>query len=167
MREDDFLRDASEGQVMSEINVVPFIDIMLVLLIIFMVTAPLMLGGIKVNLPKNAGEAIPRPDMPVIVSLDADSKLHVDRREISPEERHALFRQLARASSKGEVFVRGDGSVQYARMVELMGELGQAGFTRVVLVTELRPRSGSADRKTEARGNEHPADAPPHIQADK
>lgn len=121
----------------ADINVTPFIDIMLVLLIIFMVTAPLMLGGVHINLPKSGGTTMARPDKPMIVSLDAESRIFVDKDEVTGVDRHEYFKKLARESETGEVYVRGDGEVKYARMMELMGELGQAGFARVTLVTSV------------------------------
>ena len=123
---------------MSEINVTPFIDIMLVLLIIFMVTAPLMLGGVHVNLPKAGGNPMPRPANPVIVSLDAGSRVFLDKEEVPLAGRHELFQRLARESASGEVYLRGDGEVKYGRMMELMAELGQAGFAQVTLVTDIK-----------------------------
>ena len=122
---------------LSEINVVPFIDIMLVLLIIFMVTAPLMLGGVHINLPKTAGQPMARPERPLVVSLDAESRVFVEKEEVAAENRREHFKNLARESDGGEVYVRGDGEVKYARMMELMAELGQAGFARVTLVTSV------------------------------
>lgn len=122
----------------SDINVTPFIDIMLVLLIIFMVTAPLMLGGVHVNLPKAGGDPMPRPENPTIVSLDANSRIYLDKEELPTSGYQTRFQRLARESATGEVFVRGDGEVKYGRMMELMAELGQAGFARVTLVTDIR-----------------------------
>jgi biopolymer transport protein ExbD len=122
----------------SDINVIPFIDIMLVLLVIFMVTAPLMLGGVHVNLPKSGGDPMPRPEQPLIVSLDAEARVFVDKDEVPLEGRHEHFNKLALESETGEVYVRGDGQVPYARMMELMAGLGQAGFARGTLVTDVR-----------------------------
>ena len=122
----------------SDINVIPFIDIMLVLLVIFMVTAPLMLGGVHVNLPKSGGDPMPRPEQPLIVSLDAEARVFVDKDEVPLEGRHEHFNKWALESETGEVYVRGDGQVPYARMMELMADLGQAGFARVTLVTDVR-----------------------------
>ena len=136
---------AGEMAPVSEINVVPFIDIMLVLLIIFMVTAPLMLGGVNVNLPKTTGQPMPRPDQPLIISLDAESRVFVDKEEVAAESRREHFKRLARGSA--EVYVRGDGEVKYARVMELIAELGQAGFARVTLVTSVtgdQPRGDEA-----------------------
>ena len=121
----------------ADINVTPFIDIMLVLLIIFMVTAPLMLGGVHINLPKSGGTPMPRPDRPLVVSLNAENRVFVGKEEVITAERHEYFKQLARDSESGEVYVRGDGEIKYGRMMELMGALGQAGFARVTLVTSV------------------------------
>ena len=132
---------------MAEINVIPFIDIMLVLLIIFMVTAPLMLGGVKINLPKTAGQPMPRPEQPLIVSLDADSRVFVEKEELAAEGRREHFKKFAEESASGEVYVRGDGEVKYARMMELMAELGQAGFARVTLVTSVTGEQPKAAEK--------------------
>jgi biopolymer transport protein ExbD len=134
----DIIPGLDEVGPISDINVIPFIDIMLVLLVIFMVTAPLMLGGVPVNLPKSGGDPMPRPEQPLIVSLDAEARVFVDKDEVTPEGRREHFNKLALESETGEVYVRGDGQVPYARMMELMAELGQAGFARVTLVTDVR-----------------------------
>jgi biopolymer transport protein ExbD len=134
---------------MADINVTPFIDIMLVLLIIFMVTAPLMLGGVHVNLPKSGGEPMPRPDKPLIVSLDVEGRVFVGQEEVTDPDRREYFKELARESETGEIYVRGDGEVKYGRMMELMGELGQAGFARVALVNKA---SGEAAKPGEEAG---------------
>ncbi|MDR0882191.1 MAG: biopolymer transporter ExbD [Candidatus Adiutrix sp.] len=137
--EKEFLAGSDDLGPMADINVTPFIDIMLVLLIIFMVTAPLMLGGVPINLPKSLGPALLRPEEPLVVSLDAASRIFVEKKEVTAPARLEFFKRLARESATGEVYVRGDGEVKYARMMELMGELGQAGFARVTLVTSPRP----------------------------
>jgi biopolymer transport protein ExbD len=152
--EKELIDGAEDFGAISDINVTPFIDIMLVLLIIFMVTAPLMLGGVHVNLPKSGGDPMPRPEKPAIVSLDAQSRVYLDKEELPLAGRQEKFRELARESASGEVFVRGDQEVKYGRMMDLMAELGQAGFARVTLVTDIRLRPEAAER-TDA------AEAPP------
>ena len=144
-----------EPEVISDINITPFIDIMLVLLIIFMVAAPLMMGGVHVNLPKTDGSPMPRPVSPVIVSIDAEYRIFVDKEELQSTDRHAFFQELAKASETGEVYVRGDGEVKYAKMMELMSELGQAGFSRVTLVTNV---SGNSESSGPAKATSHPGD---------
>jgi biopolymer transport protein ExbD len=138
-RTPELIHGSGEAGSISDINVTPFIDVMLVLLIIFMVTAPLMMGGVKINLPKTSNMPMPRPEHPLIVSLDADSQVFVDKDLVAEAMRRDTFRRLALESESGEVFVRGDGEVKYARMMELMSDLGQAGFSRVTLVTSVQP----------------------------
>jgi len=142
----------------ADINVTPFIDIMLVLLIIFMVTAPLMLGGVHINLPKSGGTPMPRPDKPLVVSLNAENRIFVDKEEVINVARHEYFKQLARDSESGEVYVRGDGEIKYGRMMELMGALGQAGFARVTLVTSVT--NEAADSSDALPGQQAPESAP-------
>jgi biopolymer transport protein ExbD len=129
---------------MSDINVTPFIDVMLVLLIIFMVTAPLMMGGVKINLPKTTGLAMERPAKPLIISLDMDNQVYVDKEMVTEASRPSVFKRLAIESESGEVYVRGDGEVKYGKMMELMSELGEAGFARVTLVTNVLPNAGQS-----------------------
>ncbi|MDR0620350.1 MAG: biopolymer transporter ExbD [Deltaproteobacteria bacterium] len=156
--------DDSDGiSSISDINVTPFIDVMLVLLIIFMVTAPLMMGGVKINLPKTSGMAMERPDKPLIISLDAESKVFVDKEPIDDSQRTTKFKTLALESETGEVFVRGDGEVKYAKMMELMSELGQAGFARVTLVTNVLPPT--ADGQAPADPGSPSATAPGDLAA--
>ncbi|MDR1395447.1 MAG: biopolymer transporter ExbD [Deltaproteobacteria bacterium] len=150
-----------EVQPLSDINVTPFIDIMLVLLIIFMVTAPLMLGGVHLNLPKTGGEPMPRPESPIIVSLDAENRVFADHEEVPYDRRREVFQELARSSENGEVFVRGDGMVRYQMMMDLMAALGQAGFARVTLVTDIRSggEAGTPGQADPAASGQ-PADLP-------
>ncbi|MDR2353280.1 MAG: biopolymer transporter ExbD [Deltaproteobacteria bacterium] len=152
---EDLIPGQTEVHAISDINVTPFIDVMLVLLIIFMVTAPLMMGGVKINLPRTSGTPMPRPENPLIVSLDAENMAYVDKEPIPLENRQVKFRELAIASESGEVFVRGDGEIKYGRMMDLMTELGHAGFARVTLVTNVQ--SGSAPALP---GNEESLSAP-------
>ena len=137
---------------MSEINVTPFIDIMLVLLIIFMVTAPLMMGGVQVNLPKSDSSPMAQPKKPLVVSLDAENRIFIDKEEVLEPDRHQQFQQLARTSENGEVFVKGDGAVRYSQMMDLMSSLGQAGFARVTLVTDVRQGASDSPDQAQAGG---------------
>ncbi|MDR2140943.1 MAG: biopolymer transporter ExbD [Deltaproteobacteria bacterium] len=154
----ELIHGSGDVGTISDINVTPFIDVMLVLLIIFMVTAPLMMGGVKINLPKTSGNPMPRPQNPIIVSLDAESRVFVDKEEVTTAGRPDFFRKMALESESGEVFVRGDGEVKYSRMMDLMSELGQAGFARVTLVTSVQPTNVPAP--TEATGSSPTGNAP-------
>ncbi|MDR2200105.1 MAG: ExbD/TolR family protein [Deltaproteobacteria bacterium] len=145
---DELIPGQSDLKSISDINVTPFIDVMLVLLIIFMVTAPLMMGGVRINLPKTGGTPLPRPEDPIIVSLDSQSQIFVDKDLVPVDSRMDVFKKLALESESGEVFVRGDGDIKYSQMMNLMAELGQAGFARVTLVTNVQ--SGSPPERADA-----------------
>jgi biopolymer transport protein ExbD len=106
-----------------------------------MVTVPLMLGGVHVNLPRAQGERMNTQESPLIVTLDADNRVYVDEVMIPEDQYHATFQDLARKSENGEVFLRGDGEIKYARIMDLMADLGRAGFSKVVLVAELDEKS--------------------------
>ncbi len=120
----------------AEINVTPFIDVMLVLLIIFMVAAPLMTAGVPVQLPKTAAQAVSQPRQPVVVSVDRDGRLFLRADEIAPADMPARLAALAKEDPETVVYVRGDQSLSYGRVMELMGQVSRAGFTRVSLMAE-------------------------------
>ncbi len=127
---------------MSDINVVPYIDVMLVLLIIFMITAPLVTQGVKVELPRAASEPIPPDDNePVIVTVDRDGNYYVNYGEAKdkPIAGPALVERLStllKQKPKTPVFIEGDAEVAYKRVVELMSLLQGAGVDGVGLITE-------------------------------
>lgn len=122
---------------MAEINVTPFVDVMLVLLIIFMVTAPLLVAGVPINLPDSRAKALDQGDKPVQISLDATGKLYIDEAEIS---RTDLPQRLADIAAKGgaqspQVYLRADRQLDYGEVMAVMGEINRAGLNRVALVT--------------------------------
>ena len=130
---------------MSEINVVPYIDVMLVLLIIFMVTAPLLTQGVKVELPQAAAEAIDPADLrdrpPIVLSVDRDGRLYLNQgaapeRSLADDMLEARVAALLRRTPGVPVFVKGDRAVPYGRVVEAMTLLQRAGATRVGFITE-------------------------------
>ena len=124
---------------MAEINVTPMVDVMLVLLIIFMVTAPLLVAGVPVNLPDARSKALDQDAKPVQISLDGEGRVFVNDAEIaSAALPDTLTRIAARVTpdSKGpQVFLRADRALDYGRVMRVMGELSRAGLTRVALVT--------------------------------
>jgi biopolymer transport protein TolR len=123
---------------MAEINVTPMVDVMLVLLIIFMVTAPLLVAGVPVNLPDARSKALDQDAKPVQMSIDASGKIFVNDAEIVAA---ALPDELTRIAARQvggqppQVFLRADRSLDYGRVMGVMGELSRAGLTRVALVT--------------------------------
>lgn len=131
---------------MSEINVTPLVDVMLVLLIIFMVTAPLLKAGVPVNLPESKAKALGDEKDQVTLSMARDGRVYLDDTEVAPVELSDRLAALPRTEA-GEpplVTLRADRSLDYGRIMEVMGELNQAGFNSISLITlasgEARPR---------------------------
>jgi biopolymer transport protein TolR len=123
---------------MAEINVTPFVDVMLVLLIVFMVTAPLLTVGVPVDLPKTKAQPLGQDREPLSVSVRKDGNIYLQN---TPIEEDVLVARLEAISKNGydqRIFVRGDKSVDYGRVMEVMGLLNAAGFTHIGLVTDVR-----------------------------
>lgn len=120
---------------MAEINVTPMVDVMLVLLIIFMVTAPLLVAGVPVNLPDSRAGALDQDQEPVQVSLDAEGKIFVNEAEVPARALPQTLATFAARSEKPQVFLRADRSLDYGRVMRVMGELNRAGLNRVSMVT--------------------------------
>ena len=126
---------------MSEINVTPFVDVMLVLLIVFMVTAPLLTAGVPIDLPQTRARLLGQDREPLAVSIDNAGKVFLQNTEIQVDE---LVPKLMAISENGyaqRIFVRGDRTVDYGKVMEVMGLLNSAGFTRIGLVTESQRRA--------------------------
>ena len=130
-------RGRRRSQPMSEINVTPFVDVMLVLLIIFMVAAPLLTVGVPLELPKTAAQAVPaEPEEPLSVSVTTDAPIVVMTTEVPEEELVTRLRAVAEERQSDKIYLRADGAIPYARIMEVMGALNAAGFNNIVLVTE-------------------------------
>ena len=122
---------------MAEINVVPYIDVMLVLLVIFMVTAPLLTPGVKVDLPQAAASAVDNPDREtLVVTVDRKGKLFLDEREIGSEALQAKVAAILRVRPQTPVLIRGDRQAAYNDVVQTMVLLQAAGAPSVGLVTQ-------------------------------
>ena len=125
------------GAAMSEINVTPFVDVMLVLLIIFMVAAPLMTVGVPIKLPETAANAMPTEDEePLTITLTADGLLLLNSTEMAEDELIPKLSAVAAERSSKKVFVRADGAVPYEKVAQLMGALNAGGFNDIGLVTD-------------------------------
>jgi biopolymer transport protein TolR len=126
--------------VMSEINVTPMVDVMLVLLIIFMVSAPLLTVGVPIDLPQTQATSLDQADKePLAVSVDSSGKIFLQNSEIPLEELVPKLTAIAQArgGSDERIYVRGDKTVNYGTMMQIMGRLNSAGFRKVALVTEV------------------------------
>ncbi len=135
-------RRHSRYQPMSEINVTPFVDVMLVLLVVFMVTAPLLTVGVQVDLPKAKAQPISQAEEPLVISIDAEGVVFIQ--DTSVELENLVPRLVAITQNKPDtrIYLRGDRSIDYGRVMEVMGRVNSAGFTRVALVAELPDESG-------------------------
>ena len=123
---------------MSEINVTPLVDVMLVLLIIFMVTAPLLVAGVPVDLPKNRAQPLDQQSKPIQLSIDAKGAIFIDDAPVTPAALPARLAQIAAQPEPPEgrrIYLRADKGLDYGQVMQVMGELNRAGLNRVALVS--------------------------------
>ena len=123
-------------QPLAEINVTPMVDVMLVLLVIFMVTAPLLTVGVPLDLPKTAAAAITDPKPPVILSLTRVGEVYIGDDRIEPGDLAKRLAGLAAEDPTRIVYVRGDQTISYTQLMEALGLVNRAGFSKVTLVAE-------------------------------
>ena len=125
--------------VMSDINVTPFVDVMLVLLIVFMVSAPLLTVGVPLDLPQSQAKSLDQDSKPLTVSVNVKGQVFLQDSEIKIDELVAKLKAVtdARGGADERIYVRGDKKVDYGTMMQVMGRLSAAGYHRVALVTEV------------------------------
>ncbi len=130
-------RRRGRARPMSEINVTPFVDVMLVLLIIFMVAAPLLTVGVPVELPRTAAQALPTEQQePLTVTMTADGLILIQTSEVDEAELIPRLMAVAAERRDDKVYLRADGSIPYARVAQVMGALNAGGFRNIGLVTD-------------------------------
>lgn len=130
-------RGRGRSRPMAEINVTPFVDVMLVLLIIFMVAAPLMVVGVPVELPKTAASALAaEQEEPLTVTVTAEGVVMIQTTEVARDELIARLRAIAAEREGSRIFLRADGAVPYAEVMQIMGALNRGGFANIGLVTD-------------------------------
>jgi biopolymer transport protein TolR len=161
-------RRAGRYRPMAEINVTPLVDVMLVLLIIFMVAAPLMTVGVPVDLPKTQASALNQENEPITITVNAE-KIYLQETEVQIDGLVPQLQAIAGAQQAGQerrIFVRGDRATSYGRVMEVMGTVSAGGFTRVALLAEQPTRtSGAASARPPAAapsGARPPQSAPPN-----
>ena len=123
---------------MAAINVTPFVDVMLVLLIIFMVTAPLLVTGVPIELPESRANTLEQPQEPIEIAIDQSGTTFIDGTQVAPSELPARLEEIAGAQDAAkprQIMLRGDTSISYGQMMRVMGELNRAGLNSVSLVT--------------------------------
>jgi biopolymer transport protein TolR len=126
----------NENDTMSEINVTPFVDVMLVLLVIFMITAPMMTQGMMVQLPKADANSLPQSEKQLHLSITEDGQFYINKEPLSSEKMKSKLIALAQVSPDRDVLINADGSVVYQKVAELMSMATQAGFTKIGMITE-------------------------------
>ena len=136
-------RRGSRMQPMSEINVTPLVDVMLVLLIVFMVAAPLLTVGVPVDLPQTRSEPLQGDDEPLTITVQGDGRVYLQETVVEPEELIARLLAIGENGYEERIYVRADAAVEYGQVMKVMGRISSAGFSRVGLVTETPPQSQS------------------------
>jgi biopolymer transport protein TolR len=128
---------------MSDINVTPFVDVMLVLLIIFMVTAPLLTAGVPIQLPKTdaSAEGDAGPKELLTISVERDGRIHLQETEITLDELVPKLSAIAKTGARETIYIRGDARANYGALMQVMGKINTAGFQRISLVTDLKEPS--------------------------
>ena len=127
----------SNHRLMSEINVTPFVDVMLVLLIIFMVAAPLLTVGVEINLPKTSANALPtEKEQPLTISITKEKELYLQETKIEFSELIPKLKQISKQREDDRIFLRADGGNNYSTIMEIMGALNSSNFSNISLVTE-------------------------------
>ena len=121
---------------MSEINVTPFVDVMLVLLIIFMVTAPLLTVGVQVDLPESAADSLPDDQEPLTLSINSKGEIYIQEHQVTYQKMIPKLLAIAKNRTDTRIYVRGDKHINYGIVLEVMGTLSGAGFSKVVLISE-------------------------------
>ena len=145
---------------LAEINVTPMVDVMLVLLIIFMVTAPLMTSAVPVDLPKTNARPVSSDSEPLTVSINAEGKIYLQDAEMQLADLVPKLQAIAQNNAERRIFVRGDRALAYGRIMEVMGTIAQGGFTKVALLAEQQGGAPTQARPAGGAPNATPG-APP------
>jgi TolR protein len=134
--------EEAEYRPISEINITPMVDVMLVLLIIFMVTAPLLVAGVPVELPSTSAAKVSQPKKPMIVSLASDGSIYIRDDQVTADTLIPRLKALRQAEGDTVVYVRGDKNRPYGEVMEILGRVGQSGYARVSLLSQ--PKTNGA-----------------------
>ena len=132
-------RAGSGFRPMSEINVTPFVDVILVLLIVFMVAAPLLTAGVPVDLPSSKAKPINDEDnKPIEITLSKDDKIFIGQSEVEPGRLITMLTAMTEGQQDRRIYIRGDQSLEYGRIMEILGAVNGAGFNKVALISEAK-----------------------------
>ena len=131
-----FQFNRSSKEPMSEINVTPFVDVMLVLLVIFMVTAPLLTVGVQVDLPESSADSLSEDQEPLTLSINSKGEVFIQEYQVEFEKIVPKILAISNNRTDTRIYVRGDRSINYGRVLEIMGMLSGAGFSKLALISE-------------------------------
>jgi len=135
-----FSRMLKRNKTISQINVTPMVDVMLVLLVIFMITAPLLKVGVPVNLPKTKAKALPEDQTPLSITINKEEKIFVQNTEISLEKLIPKLISISKNRNDRKIFIRADKVLPYGKVVEVMAIITSAGFNKIALVTDFETK---------------------------
>ena len=131
---------------MVEINTTPLVDVMLVLLIVFMIAAPLLTSGVAVDLPQAESSPLPGQDEPLSVTVDAGGRIYLQESEIGLDQLAPRLQAITGRKPDARIFVRGDKGIDYGTVMGVVSAINQAGFTKVALLTEVKAAGGGRAR---------------------
>ena len=131
-----FKFNRSRKEPMSEINVTPYVDVILVLLIIFMVTAPLLTVGVQVDLPETSADTLPEESEPLTLTINSKGEVFIQETKIEFDNLIKKILAVSNNRTDTRIYVRGDKTINYGRVLEVMGKLSGSGFTKVALISE-------------------------------
>ncbi len=140
-------RRRARAQPFAEINITPLVDVMLVLLVIFMVAAPMMTTGVSVDLPQTKASPVSGQDEPLSISVTSEGKVYVQKQEVALEALQAKLKAVAGEKKDTRIFVRGDRNIDYGKIMAVVGEVNAAGFSKVALITDIGNAGGEEKRK--------------------
>ena len=134
-----FSKSSSRSRsLMSEINVTPFVDVMLVLLIVFMVTAPMLTVGVPVNLPNSEADSLPDDQEPLTLSINSKGETFIQDTKVAFNELEPKLLAISKNRTDTRIYIRGDRNINYGRVMEIMGKLSGSGFSKVALLSETK-----------------------------
>jgi len=139
---------------MSDINVTPFVDVMLVLLIIFMVTAPLLTVGVEVDLPKTRASVLQGEDEPLAVSIDAEGQVYIQDTKVDPDNLIPRLNAITGRNPLVRIFMRADRTVSYGQVMTVMSKINRAGYGKVALLTKSDSTAKKASKKRKNKGGQ-------------
>ena len=140
-------RRRARSQPFSEINVTPMVDVMLVLLVIFMVAAPMMTTGVSVDLPQTKAAPVTGQDEPLAISVTAEGKVFIQKQEISLDALQQKLKAITGEKKDTRIFIRGDKNIDYGKIMAVVGEVNAAGYSKVALITDIGNAGGAEKRK--------------------